>query len=84
MTFSKDNNHSQQHYAYAQQQQQQGQQVPGQTQQGNSAIACAIQPTQKQGQIPPFCGLLTVVKQVLGGITSPSQFIIHVTGNNPS
>jgi hypothetical protein len=54
----------------------------------NAYRACSNQPEQKQGNIPPFCARLIVIKNVEPTIAnsgpSPSQFNIHVTGNNPS
>jgi hypothetical protein len=51
----------------------------------NRLAACSNQASQKQGTIPPFCvGHLTVIKQVQGGNALPSQFDMHVIGNNPS
>ncbi len=57
--------------------------------QDNRLIACANQPTQKQGQVPPFCpptpptgsGTITVTKHVIndnGGMLQASDFTIGI------
>src|SRR5690242_10040636 len=47
--------------------------------QNPSSTACGQSPQQSQGQIPPFCAKLIVVKLVdnrLGGTAAPSDFTL--------
>lgn len=50
----------------------------------NGYNACQNYPQQSQGQIPPFCAKLIVIKNVIGGIASPSDFTLSVAGNMQS
>lgn len=50
----------------------------------NAYNACQNSPQQSQGQIPPFCAKLIVIKDVQGGTASPSDFTLSVTGTSVS